>query len=341
MVAIQHAQRRENQAHNVHGARYTVQRGDTLSEIAQNHDVTLGKLLLANPHIKNPNLIHPGQQLTVPQKTKPAAHQKPAPQATHPQTRQPRQTQDPNTRHAPPPSTVTRGALEARIPARDSPVAHAAPSAAQVASGPKPKGMAERAAWYQAVVKQSGGTWRTGTNQVNIVGLRGQDVNGQRNGNSFNQWNDTMAYVWKDTHGKMQVREFRATTDPGMKWGDGRDANGDGVKDIAHLRPGSYAYHLGTHRGQWGAGNPNSNLPVDRDTNHDGRISVAERAASKRRGDVGYGINIHWGDSATVGGWSLGCQVIKGSYGAFRANVTPIMQLNQGQMYYTLVDRSR
>jgi hypothetical protein len=178
---------------------------------------------------------------------------------------------------------------------------------------------------------------------VNIVGLRGQGVDGKRNHNTFNRWNDTIAYVWRDRAGETHVREFRATTDPGVVGGPGRgrDVDGNGSGDIAHLRPGTHPYRVGSHRGAYGAGNPTYNLPVDRDTNHDGDISRAERAASRRRGDVGYGINIHWGEGSVVGGWSEGCQVIEGSYDFFRRNVTPILERNRGQMHYTLVDRSR
>lgn len=207
--------------------------------------------------------------------------------------------------------------------------------------GPMPKSRAAKVQWYARLVKANGGQWRTGVNQMNIVGLRGQGVSGKQNDNTFNQWNDTIAFVWKGTDGKTHVKEFQATTDPGQKYGDGRDVNRDGVLDIAHLRPGSYPYHLGTHHGAYGAGNPSYDLPVDRDTNHDGRISKAERDASKRRDDRGYGINLHWGDGATVGGWSLGCQVVKGSQDFFLRNVTPLMKMNRGQMFYTLVDRSR
>ncbi|MBN2358939.1 MAG: peptidoglycan-binding protein [Deltaproteobacteria bacterium] len=235
--------------------------------------------------------------------------------------------------------TVT-GALDQRTDARLDKRA-AEKRAAQRAGGPKPRGEAAKAQWYQALVKQAGGKWRSGVNEVNIVGLRGQSVDGARNHNTFNQWNDTIAYIWKGRDGKMHVREFRATTDPGFTGGTGVDANGDGRLDVAHLRPGSYPYNLGYHRGLYGAGNPGYNLQVDRDTNHDGHISRAERAASKRRDDRGYGINMHWGDGYVVGPYSAGCQVIKGSYDYFRSHVTPLMELNRGQMYYTLIDRSR
>ncbi|MCS6886535.1 MAG: peptidoglycan-binding protein [Acidobacteriota bacterium] len=45
---------------------YTVRAGDTLSHIAQRAGVSLNDLIRANPQIKNPNLIHPGQQINIP-----------------------------------------------------------------------------------------------------------------------------------------------------------------------------------------------------------------------------------------------------------------------------------
>lgn len=45
---------------------YTVVSGDTLWGVAKRHDVTLEKLLQANPGIKNPNLIYPGDKVVIP-----------------------------------------------------------------------------------------------------------------------------------------------------------------------------------------------------------------------------------------------------------------------------------
>lgn len=45
---------------------YTVRGGDTLSGIAQRHDVSLPALLSANPQIRNANLIYPGQRIQIP-----------------------------------------------------------------------------------------------------------------------------------------------------------------------------------------------------------------------------------------------------------------------------------
>ena len=45
---------------------YKVKKGDTLTKIAKAHKVTLKKLINANPQIKNPDLIHPGDIITIP-----------------------------------------------------------------------------------------------------------------------------------------------------------------------------------------------------------------------------------------------------------------------------------
>ena len=45
---------------------YTVRKGDTLWGIAKRYDVTLAALIAANPQIKNPNLIYPGDTVLIP-----------------------------------------------------------------------------------------------------------------------------------------------------------------------------------------------------------------------------------------------------------------------------------
>lgn len=47
-------------------APYTVKTGDTLKEIAEQYGLTVEKLTAANPQIKDPNLIYPGQVITLP-----------------------------------------------------------------------------------------------------------------------------------------------------------------------------------------------------------------------------------------------------------------------------------
>lgn len=45
---------------------YTVKSGDTLSKIAKANQSTVGAILKANPSIKNPASIYPGQKITIP-----------------------------------------------------------------------------------------------------------------------------------------------------------------------------------------------------------------------------------------------------------------------------------
>ena len=45
---------------------YTVQRGDTMWKIAAKVQVGTLEIIEANPQVKNPDLIYPGQRLTIP-----------------------------------------------------------------------------------------------------------------------------------------------------------------------------------------------------------------------------------------------------------------------------------
>lgn len=51
---------------------YTVVSGDNLTRIAERHGVSLQDLIAANPQIKNPNLIYPGQVINIPGAASPA-----------------------------------------------------------------------------------------------------------------------------------------------------------------------------------------------------------------------------------------------------------------------------
>ena len=58
------AEKTENVAQQ--GLTYTVKAGDTLSSISRQYGVTLQSVIAANPQIKNPNIIHPGQVINLP-----------------------------------------------------------------------------------------------------------------------------------------------------------------------------------------------------------------------------------------------------------------------------------
>ncbi|CEP67645.1 Spore coat assembly protein SafA [Moorella glycerini] len=51
-----------------HGFHYTVKSGDTMYLIARRFGITLDELIAANPQVKDPNLIYPGQVLCIPKK---------------------------------------------------------------------------------------------------------------------------------------------------------------------------------------------------------------------------------------------------------------------------------
>ncbi|OPZ89749.1 MAG: SpoIVD-associated factor A [Firmicutes bacterium ADurb.Bin419] len=48
---------------------YTVQKGDTMWKIASKYQVGTSEIIAANPQVKNPSLIYPGQKLTIPSLT--------------------------------------------------------------------------------------------------------------------------------------------------------------------------------------------------------------------------------------------------------------------------------
>jgi 3D (Asp-Asp-Asp) domain-containing protein len=50
---------------SAHG-KYTVQSGDVLLKISKNHNVDIDTLLASNPFIENPDIILPGQIITIP-----------------------------------------------------------------------------------------------------------------------------------------------------------------------------------------------------------------------------------------------------------------------------------
>lgn len=59
----------EGKVDNSNSSDYTVKKGDTLSKIAKQHNITLEELVVANPEITNPNLIKIGQKIKIPQNT--------------------------------------------------------------------------------------------------------------------------------------------------------------------------------------------------------------------------------------------------------------------------------
>lgn len=138
---------------------------------------------------------------------------------------------------------------------------------------------------------------------VNIIGIRRQG--------RPNEFDDTLALVYKDDTGTWITREFKATTDPGTYW----LRNPMRTDGTAVLAPGQY---LGTHMVDKHSGKYDAvcqrlgKVRVFRDSDKD---SVVDWNKFDDSVAGMYGINIHRAsarrDSMTVDRWSAGCQVIQ------------------------------
>lgn len=69
---------------NANSTEYTIRKGDTLSLIAKRYNTTIEAILRANPNIKNPNLIFPGEKIKIPGQVATAATTAAAAQAAEP-----------------------------------------------------------------------------------------------------------------------------------------------------------------------------------------------------------------------------------------------------------------
>lgn len=101
---------------------------------------------------------------------------------------------------------------------------------------------AEKYDFYKKVVKSNYGVFREDEGEVNIVSIRGMK-NGKQNANKVGESNDTIAVVWTEG-GKMHVKEFHGSVDPGIIEPGKKQINPRGV---AHVKDGSYQYYLGRH----------------------------------------------------------------------------------------------
>jgi peptidoglycan hydrolase-like protein with peptidoglycan-binding domain len=194
---------------------------------------------------------------------------------------------------------------------------------------------------YAAIVRQNGG-------QVNpdgrptVLGLRGLAMDGTRHASdSTRRYDDTFVVLSRDAQGQPHVRELRGATHPGQTRSSlSPDVTRDGVGDVGTIRPGNYevvpngnhggaaSYHVRT---QGGSGS----IPGYRDTNHDGRFTDSERAASQSRGDTLTGVLFHQGN--TTSPRSIGCQTLApDDYRDFMRAVGG----SRGRFNFTLVDAS-
>jgi hypothetical protein len=130
------------------------------------------------------------------------------------------------------------------------------------------------------------GKLKEGTNEMNIVGLRHHDVSSNKDLRSYD---DRFVVMWKDDAGNKRVGVFEGATHTGQKYvkdtklDDGSyrakftDVNGDGRSDIAHIKPGTYDFHMGKNEKYGDHLRPEQKIAAWRDTNQDGKITGAEQ----------------------------------------------------------------
>jgi hypothetical protein len=143
--------------------------------------------------------------------------------------------------------------------------------------------------------------------------------------NTPDQWNDTIGFFGTE------FGIWLGTVDPGLPYTtDPLHAAG-----CAHLQNGVWQFTLGSHKGHEALVQA-APVTITRD---------ADRDASPERHELvetGYfGINIHAsGDSATVGEYSAGCQVIRGGWssGAWETFLETVKASARGVWPYYLMD---
>lgn len=195
-----------------------------------------------------------------------------------------------------------------------------------------PRTVSEAAAWYRDQVKSMGGVWSDGVNQINIVGLRGRRVDGTRHTNNTvgqKVYDDTIAYIWRDASGQMQVYEFQATLDPTQLKGIQAGAR----LGVPQANAGQQIqYEVGDHKGRPNMGVMVGSASATRyfDRNHDGVLSPEEGTPS-----TAGGMNVH--DKYS----SAGCLVFPMDNPTYRNKVQPIVLLDPDHRFrVTILDLS-
>jgi hypothetical protein len=321
---------------------YSVQKGDTLGEIAKQNGVSLETLLASNPQITNADRIEVGQQINLPSQS-----------VSSTQTSTTENAKELQTSATPGAATEAKGfmdmgasllqrslqgtidmgrnlynnvagekvAIAPGTPPATSETKPAEPQTsgldsarAQELAKVKTEGMTDDQKYdhYKELITAGGGKFNDAPNARNIVSVRNPSTLDVRDGKG--EYNDQMAVVWKDAEGKTHVEEFVGNTDPNRFWSktDSRDVDGDGVKEAGRLPAGFYEYKVdqrtlkkdGVEHVE-NALRPANDVDVERDMNHDGVFNDGGQLSS-----AGQSILFHNGKGNYDTG-SAGCQTIK------------------------------
>lgn len=172
---------------------------------------------------------------------------------------------------------------------------------------------------------------KTGSKEMNIVGLRHHDIESSKDLRSYD---DRFVVLWKDKAGNKHAQIFEGATHTGQKETKGKftDVNKDGKSDIAHIKPGTYDFHMGSNEKFGKHLRPDANIPAWRDTNQDGRITGSE----KNTNFTATAILFHKG--GTEAPKSVGCQTLAPD--EYQKFIDLIGQDPNRKVTYTLADIS-
>jgi len=304
---------------------HLVKTGETLSGIAAERGVSLDALLRANPQIVNPNLIRPGQTLTLPAGGGGEARSYRVADGdnlssigekfgvTWQALAQANHLANPNLIHVGqellvPGRGATTGRSETTTPS-PSPQTQTTDQATGALPSTAGLSASQKYELYAGYVNAYGSAEAKADlaagRQV-ILGLRDETAVNANGGKGA--YDDRIVVLQANGSGGT-VREFSASTEPSSQY-DGRygaDFNGDGRLELGRMAEGTVSFQK-SHSGNLGdVLRPTGPLGVERDTNHDGRIDAGDPRGKGQSTDNSF--LFHAGGNTNTG--SAGCQTLK------------------------------
>jgi LysM repeat protein len=300
---------------------YTVQQGDTLSDIAKRYGTTVDELMVLNPQISNANLIYVGDKLNIPSSQTYTIQQGDSLSGianrfgvSVSDLIQANSISNPNLIYPNDtlviPNTTTANRTD---PSETSATNTTSGSKAKVTPGelPDTQGMSEseKYDYYAGVIDQHGdesAKSKLAQGEKVALSLRVETHTHANAGNG--QYDDRMVLVWQDSNGTKHVKELQANLDPSGQYEHGGaygrkavgvDINGDGRLDQGRLAEGTYNFQRGAYRNK-DAFLSTSDQVAERDVNHNG---LFDDNRNSPRGN--YGMHIHIGASNNT--YSAGC----------------------------------
>ena len=166
---------------------------------------------------------------------------------------------------------------------------------------------AEKFDHYAETLRQAGGLVPTKPGTKSMVGIRFLTDPSNKSG----KYDDALALLWVDKAGAKHVREYKFNTEPTPMFsgGEGVDVNGDGRKDLARLRVGTYQYAMSTSQTYGNVLRPQKSQVVDRDV--DGSMTFSQGYSSSAGTSILFhaGFNNDPGNKGAVT-LSAGCQTL-------------------------------